>query len=230
MPDHGVGTVTGIDAQLALPGVILEVQFTLVLEHPLATAIDPQFAFLLANLAIQLVIALGAFQPRQRYLANVTNTPIGVQRMAQLTGFAVLVLGAQAQFHGFTEASMQVDLPVAQLQAPMQADSFVIGTALQQLPVDQPGPAMGGPGIFTRVPAIPGPAYGDATANRADLRPLRRAPQPGFLSPWLEMQQLRTLATEHRLAQWMVDHQHFALLKALPLEDRLFAPRFEKAL
>jgi hypothetical protein len=49
MPDHGVGTVAGIDAQFALPGVILELQFTVMLEHPLTTAIYPQLAFLLAN-------------------------------------------------------------------------------------------------------------------------------------------------------------------------------------
>ena len=50
MPDHRVRLITGIDAQLALPGVVLELQFAVVLEHPLTPAIDPQLAFLLTNL------------------------------------------------------------------------------------------------------------------------------------------------------------------------------------
>src|SRR5438128_1647215 len=67
MPHHGVRAVTGIDAQLALPGVILELQLAVVLEHSLTAAINPQLAFLLANLAVQLVITLRSFEPRQRY-------------------------------------------------------------------------------------------------------------------------------------------------------------------
>jgi len=41
MPYNGVGAVAGINAQFTLPGVILEVQFTIMLEHPLAAAINP---------------------------------------------------------------------------------------------------------------------------------------------------------------------------------------------
>src|SRR5450830_1153962 len=125
---------------------------------------------------------------------------------------------------------MQVNLPVAELQTPVQADTLLVAAALQQFPVDQPCPTMGWPGVFARMPAIPGPAHRHPAANRPDLRPFGRAPQPGLLSMWLEVQQLRALAAEHRLAQGMVDHQDFALLKALPLEHRLLAPGFEKAL
>ena len=81
MPDDGVAAVTGIDAQLALPGVILELQFAVMLEHPLTAAIDAQLAFLLANLTIQLVITLRAFEPRQRYLTNIAYTPVSVQSL-----------------------------------------------------------------------------------------------------------------------------------------------------
>jgi hypothetical protein len=76
--------VTGIDAQRPLPGVIIELQFTVMLEHPLTAAIDTQLAFLQANLPAQLVITLRAVKPRQRYLSHVANTPISVQRLAQL--------------------------------------------------------------------------------------------------------------------------------------------------
>ncbi|MBW4968399.1 hypothetical protein KZZ04_18895, partial [Pseudoalteromonas sp. CR1] len=73
MPYHGVGAVAGVDAQFALPGVVLELQFTLMLEHPLAAAIHSQLTFLLANLTAELVITLRTVKPRQRYLVDVTN-------------------------------------------------------------------------------------------------------------------------------------------------------------
>ena len=82
MPHHSVGTLARVDAQFALPGVILEVQFAFVLEHPLASALYAQLALLLAHLAVELIVTLRAFEPRQRYLINVTNTPVSVQRMA----------------------------------------------------------------------------------------------------------------------------------------------------
>jgi formate dehydrogenase assembly factor FdhD len=46
----------------------------------------------------------------------------------------------------------------------------------------------------------------------------------------LKVQQLRALATEHRLTQRMIDHQHVALLIALPGKHRSFAQGFEEAL
>ena len=60
MPDHRVGRVAGIDAQRPLPGMVVELQFAVMLEHPLTTAIDAQLAFLLANLTVQLVVTLRA--------------------------------------------------------------------------------------------------------------------------------------------------------------------------
>ncbi len=201
-----------------------------MLEHPLTATLYPQFAFLMTNLPIQLVVTLGPVQARQRYLADVANTPIRMQRLTQLARQAVLMLGAQAQIHAFAQMRVQVYLPVAQLKLPVQAHAVVISAAVQQLPVDQPCPAMGRPGVFARMTAIPRPAHRNATTNRTDLRPLRRAPEPGFLALWLEVQQLRTLATEHRLTQRMVDHQHIALLIALPRKHRTFAQGFEEAL
>ena len=115
MPYDGVGAVAGVDAQFALPSVVLELQFALVLEHPLAAALHPQFAFLLANLAIELVVTLRTVEPRQRYLIDVTNTPVSMQSVAQLARQLVLMLGAQAQFQGFAQMRVQVDLPVAKL-------------------------------------------------------------------------------------------------------------------
>ncbi|MDP0919213.1 hypothetical protein Q6272_29625 [Klebsiella pneumoniae] len=41
MPHHGIGTVAGVDAQFALPGVVLELQFAVMLEHPLAATVHP---------------------------------------------------------------------------------------------------------------------------------------------------------------------------------------------
>ena len=76
--------------------MVLELQFALMLEHPLASAIDPQFTFLLANLAIELVVTLCSFEPRQRYLTNIAYTPVSVQSLAQLARHVVLMLGAQA--------------------------------------------------------------------------------------------------------------------------------------
>jgi hypothetical protein len=67
-----------------------------MLEHPLTAAIDPQLAFLLANLTIQLIITLRAFEARQRYLTNIAYTPVSVQSLAQLARHVVLMLGAQA--------------------------------------------------------------------------------------------------------------------------------------
>ena len=96
MPDYGVGAGARIDAQRPLPGVIVELQFAVMLEHPLAAAVDAQLAFLLANLPVQLVVTLRAIEPRQRYLTDVTNTPVSVQSLAQLTRHVVLMLGAQA--------------------------------------------------------------------------------------------------------------------------------------
>ncbi|KWV84539.1 hypothetical protein PFLmoz3_05574 [Pseudomonas fluorescens] len=230
MPHHRIGAVAGVDAQFTLPGVVLELQFALMLEHPLASAIDPQFTFLLANLAIELVVTLCSFEPRQRYLIDVTNTPVSVQCMAQLARQLVVMLGAQAQFQGVTQVRVQVHLPVAQLQLPVQAHAVVIGAAVEQFPVDQAGPSVGRPGIFAGVATIPRPAHRYAAPNGADLWPLGRAPQPWLLAGGLKMQQLRTLATEHRLAQGVVDHQHIAHLKALPGEHRTLAQGFEKAL
>jgi hypothetical protein len=79
-----VSALSPVSMHSSLPGVVLELQFAVVLEHPLATAIHAQLAFLLANLAVELVVTLRAFEPRQRYLTNVTNTPVSVQRMTQL--------------------------------------------------------------------------------------------------------------------------------------------------
>jgi hypothetical protein len=88
--------IAGVDAQLALPGMVLDVQFAVMLKHPLTATLDPQFTFLLANLAIQLIISLCAIESRQRYLTHVANTPVSVQRLTQLARQAVLMLGAQA--------------------------------------------------------------------------------------------------------------------------------------
>ena len=93
--------------------MVLEVQFAVVLKHPLTPTIDTQLTFLLARLTIQLVVALRAIEPRQRYLTNIANPPIGVQSMAQLARQLVLVLGGQAQLQGFPQVCMQVHLPVA---------------------------------------------------------------------------------------------------------------------
>lgn len=131
MPDHRVGTVASVDAQFALPGVVLELQLSLMLEHALAAAIDAQLTLLLANLTTQLVVTLRPVEPRQRYLAHVANPPIGVQSVAQLARQLILMLGAQAQFEGFAQVRMQVHLPIAQLQLPMQAHTVVIGAAVQ---------------------------------------------------------------------------------------------------
>ncbi|MNL30922.1 hypothetical protein D3C87_1526850 [compost metagenome] len=140
------------------------------------------------------------------------------------------MLGAQAQFHAFTQVRVQVHLPVTQFQLPVQSHAIVVTVAVEQLPVEQPRPAMGRPGVFARMPAIPRPTHRHAAANGADLRPLCRAPQPGFLALGLEVQQLRALTTEHRLTQRMIDHQHIARLIALPREHRTFAQGFEEAL
>ncbi len=142
VPDHGVGAVTGIDAQRALPGTVL-LQLTLVLEYPLAATLDPQLALLPAGLAIQMVVTLGAIEPRQRYLTDVTNTPVGLQCMAQLAGFAVLVLGAQAQVHAPPQVRMQVDLPVAQLQLPMSGAHRRQFAAVQQASSPASAPSHG---------------------------------------------------------------------------------------
>ena len=140
------------------------------------------------------------------------------------------MLGAQAQIQGSPQVRVQVHLPVAQLQLPVQVHAFVIAGAIEQFPVDQARPAMGRPGVFAWVTAIPWPAHRHATTNGTDLRPLGRAPQPGLLTTRLKMQQLRALATEYRLAQRMIDHQHVAHLKAFPGEHWTFAQGFEKAL
>ncbi|MNO02571.1 hypothetical protein D3C81_2230230 [compost metagenome] len=39
MPHHRVGRIPGIDAQRPIPGVVVELQFAVVLEHPLASAV-----------------------------------------------------------------------------------------------------------------------------------------------------------------------------------------------
>ena len=142
MPDHRVRIIPGIDAQLPLPGVVLELQFAVMLEHPLTATLHPQLAFLLTNLAVQLVVTLRPVEPRQRYLTDITNTPIGVQCLAQLARQAVLMFGAQAQLHAFAKVRMQVHLPVAQLQLPVQAHAVFVMTAIEQLPVQQTCPAM----------------------------------------------------------------------------------------
>ncbi len=201
-----------------------------MLEHPLTAAIDPQLAFLLANLTIQLIITLRAFEARQRYLTDITDTPVSVQSLAQLARHVVLMLGAQAQFHAFAQVRVQVDLPIAQLQLPVQAHAILGAAAVEQFPVEQSRPTMGRPCVFARMTAIPRPAHRHATANRADMRPLRRAPQPRLLPARLKVQQLRALTTEHRLTQRMIDHQHVAHLIALPGEHRSLAQGFEEAL
>jgi hypothetical protein len=75
--------------------MVVELQLTVMLEHPLTTSIDAQLAFLLANLAVQLVIALRTLQPRQRYLTDIANTPVSVQSLTQLARHVVLMLSAQ---------------------------------------------------------------------------------------------------------------------------------------
>ena len=156
--------------------MIVELHFTVVVKHALATALHPQLAFLFARLTIQLVITHHPVQPGQRYLSNVTNTPIGAQCLTHVARCVVLVFGTQAQRHAFTQAGVQVHLPVAQLQTPVQAHAFVVGMTVQQLPVHQPRPPMGRPGIFARMTAIPGPTDRYTTTNGAHLRPFRRAP------------------------------------------------------
>ncbi|WP_421019377.1 hypothetical protein, partial [Klebsiella pneumoniae] len=76
------------------------------------TAIDAQLAFLLANLTVQLVVTLRAFEPRQRYLTDITNTPVSVQSLTQLARHVVLMLGTQAQIHAFAQVRMQIHFPV----------------------------------------------------------------------------------------------------------------------
>ncbi|RMP29355.1 hypothetical protein ALQ24_103019, partial [Pseudomonas syringae pv. antirrhini] len=91
-------------------------------------------------------------------------------------------------------------------------------------------PAMRRPAAFPRMAPVPGPTHRHATANSAHLRPLRGAPEPGFLAVRLKVQQLRALATEHRLALRMVDDQNVAQLIALPLESRSGTKGSEEAL
>ncbi len=105
---------------------------SVMLEHPLATAIHAQLAFLLANLAAQLVITLRTFEPRQRYLTDIANTPVSMQSLAQLARHVVLMLGAQAQVHALTQVRVQVHLPVAQLKLPVQAHAIVVTAAVDQ--------------------------------------------------------------------------------------------------
>lgn len=150
--------------------------------------------------------------------------------MAQLARFAVLMLGAQAQFHAAAQASMQVDLPVAQVQPPFQAHAFLVLAAVHQLPIQQACPTVGRPQVFAGVAAIPRPAHRHPTPNRPYLRPLLGAPQPRPLTGRLKVQQLRTLAAEYCLATGMIDDQHIALLVTLPLECRPWPLRGKEAM
>src|ERR1700756_3575677 len=88
---------------------------------------------------------------------------------------------------------------------------------------------MGWPGVFAGMTAIPWPTHRHAATDGADLRPLGRAPQPRLLARRLKVQQLRALATEHRLAERVINHQHIAHLEAFPREYRPLAQGFEKA-
>ncbi|MNH15508.1 hypothetical protein D3C79_751220 [compost metagenome] len=150
--------------------------------------------------------------------------------MAQLAGFAVLMLGAQAQFHAATQPGVQVDLPVAQVQPPFQGHALLVLTAVHQLPVQQPRPTVGRPQVFAGMTAIPGPAHRHTTPDRPNLRPLFGAPQPRPFTRWLKVQQLRALAAEHRLATGVIDDQDIALLITLPLECRPGPLRGEEAM
>jgi hypothetical protein len=59
---------------------------------------------------------------------------------------------------------------------------------------------------------------------------MSRAPQPGMLTPRLEVQQLSALPAEYRLALPVVDHQYVAHLKALPLKGWPGPQRSKKTL
>ncbi|MNY46194.1 hypothetical protein D3C86_1813520 [compost metagenome] len=51
--------------------------------------------------------------------------------MTQLARLAVLVLGGQSQFHGGAQPRLEVDLPIAQLQTPVQAHALLVLGAFQ---------------------------------------------------------------------------------------------------
>ena len=73
MPDHCTALITRVDAQGPLPGMIIELHFPLMLEYPLTPPRHPQLTLLLANLTVQLVVAVYPVQARQRYLGNITD-------------------------------------------------------------------------------------------------------------------------------------------------------------
>ena len=82
MPDYRIGMIARVDVQRPLPGVIIEFHFSIMLEDPLATARHPQLTLLLANLTVQLVIAVDTVQTGQRYLRYITNTPVSAQSLS----------------------------------------------------------------------------------------------------------------------------------------------------
>ncbi|MNE58151.1 hypothetical protein D3C80_1531650 [compost metagenome] len=140
------------------------------------------------------------------------------------------MLGTELQLHAFAQLGHQVDLPIAQLQAPLEGHALFGFAAVDQLPVEQARPTVGRPHVFAGVTAVPGPAHRHTATDRADLWPLRRTPQPRALALWLEVQQLRALTAEDCLALRVIDDQHIALLVTLPLEGRPRPLRGEETL
>ncbi|RMM01047.1 hypothetical protein ALQ86_103195 [Pseudomonas amygdali pv. eriobotryae] len=230
MPDNCIGAVAGVDVQSALPGRVLQLQGSRMFENSLAAACHTQFAMLLADLSAEFVITLRPIKALKRDFSHIANPPVRMQRMTEMTRFTVLVACAQTQLHALPQLGMQIDLPVPQLQAPVQADALFALAAVDQFPVQQAPPAVCRPAAFTGVSAVPGPAHWHATPNRPHLRPLCSAPEPGFLALRLKMQQLRALATEDRLTLRMIDNQYIAQLVTLPLESGSGTSGSEEAL
>ncbi|MCY1406332.1 hypothetical protein D9M71_215940 [compost metagenome] len=230
MPDDAAGAGVLVDAQAALPAGIFQHQRAGVVEHLLdrpARLPGPRQAR-----GPRIVAGGFQFHAVHHHPAQRADPPVRLQGEAEQAVAVILVVAAQVHFQGASQPRVEAHVPVLDVQLPAHHYPAFVGVGLQQAPLALARPAMLGPLAFRGMAAEPRPAHRNPAADRrgTEARPVAAAPQQRAFALRLEMQQLRALAAEHGLAQWMIDQQQVAALEAHPVEWSLGPHGMKEAL